>query len=69
MPITLVVEEYCHQCSEFEAEVIKPEIYYTVTRGVVDDHSHGDTKVKCCSRKKCENIKNHLEFNKIIDSL
>lgn len=60
MAIDLTVEEYCSDCYDFEAEVIKPERLLQCT-----DKStlvvQTDTIVRCKYAKRCENLKRYLE--------
>lgn len=55
--IRINVEEYCHQCLDFEADVTKP------VRSVNDDGKHvqTDTIVQCKYRKRCNGIRRFLE--------
>ena len=53
--ITLLVEDYCQHCPDFEADVQKQyfdDFYNTV---------NVDTNIKCIHRNKCAHIKNYLE--------
>ena len=55
--IRINVEEYCHQCLDFEADVTKP--VRTVNDN--DEHIQTDTIVQCKYRKRCEAIKRYLQ--------
>lgn len=56
--IHLEVEDYCHGCSDFEADVRKDSVYSL-------DHCVGtDTTVRCTHRNRCEVIFRHLEKKK-----
>ncbi len=60
MAIDLTVEEYCSDCYDFEAEVIKPERLLRCTAEstlVVQT----DTIVRCKYAKRCENLRRYLE--------
>lgn len=56
--IKLEVEEYCHSCPDFTADVIPPERVYAVDP---DPISYTDTRVRCEYRKRCEAIKRYLD--------
>ena len=55
--IKLEVEEYCHSCLDFEADVKKAER----VRNGHGDMILGDTVVRCAHRNRCLNIKRYLE--------
>lgn len=55
--IKLEVEEYCHSCAGFEADVTGP-ITTVTTDGEL---CFGDTIVRCAYRNRCRNIKRYLE--------
>lgn len=55
--IRIEVEDYCHQCLDFEADVTKPERLYIG----IEDRVLGDTVVHCKYRKRCAAIKRFLE--------
>ena len=56
--IHLEVEDYCHGCSDFEADVRKDSVYSL-------DHCIGtDTTVRCTHRNRCEVIFRRLEKKK-----
>lgn len=51
--IKLDVQEYCHRCSNFEAEVVGgPSVYYS-TDGEVAEIIMADTVIRCTRAKKC----------------
>ena len=56
--IVLNVEEYCHSCQDFTADVIAPTKLYTADN---NNYILGDTIVKCKYRKRCAGIKRYLE--------
>ena len=56
--IKLEVEEYCHGCPDFTADVVSPTRMYA-DRDVSATYS--DTRVRCEYRKRCEAIKRYLE--------
>ena len=49
--ITLKVEDYCHNCPHFEADVYKTDISYDF-----NDYVIHETKVYCKRREACESI-------------
>lgn len=55
--IRVDVEGYCHQCLDFEADVVKP-IRITDAFG---ESLFTDTVVTCVYRKRCAVIKRFLE--------
>lgn len=55
--IKIEVEEYCHSCEGFEADVIGP-----VSEINLDgEYFVGDTIVRCSNHKRCRNITRYLE--------
>lgn len=55
--IRLEVQEYCHDCSDFEPDVENPEkCYYLGSKEFIMT----DTVVRCRYRKRCENLKRYL---------
>ena len=56
--IVINVEEYCHSCQDFTADVIAPAKLY-----ISDSNNYilGDTIVQCKYRKRCAGIKRYLE--------
>ena len=56
--IHLEVEKYCHECSDFEADV-RSESVYSFNRCVGTD-----TTVRCTHRNRCEAIFRYLEREK-----
>ena len=56
--IRLEVEEYCHNCLDFYADVTPPQRVLT-TNG--DEFTFSDTVVRCEHRKRCAGIKRYLE--------
>lgn len=56
--IVINVEEYCHSCQDFTADVIAPAKIYTSDG---NDYILGDTIVQCKYRKRCAGIKRYLE--------
>ena len=61
MAIDLTVEEYCSDCYDFEAEVIKPErrLQRIDENTVVNIQTN--TIVRCKYAKRCENLRRYLE--------
>lgn len=55
--IRLDVQDYCQNCSEFEADAENPKRLFAGLRTI----EITDTIVRCKNRKKCENIKLCLE--------
>lgn len=55
--IKIEVEGYCHNCLDFEPDVIKPDRVYTG----FDEYVWGDTMVRCEYRKRCAAIKRYLD--------
>lgn len=55
--IRIDVEEYCHQCLDFSADVIKPQRVEQIDGKPV----FSDTIVQCVHRKRCAGIKRFLE--------
>ena len=56
--IVINVEEYCHSCLDFTADVIAPTKTYPPGS---NDYILGDTIVQCKYRKRCAGIKRYLE--------
>ena len=56
--IKIEVEDYCHNCLDFQADVTKPERMYHEDIEVVQI---GDTVVRCEYRKRCAGIERHLK--------
>jgi hypothetical protein len=56
--IKLEVEEYCHGCQDFTADVVPPGRLYL---GGDEPAIYSDTRVRCEYRKRCEAIKRYLE--------
>ena len=54
--IKLDVQEYCHGCANFTADVKEPEKYYAG----FDIIEMTDTLVRCEHRKLCENLVRYL---------
>lgn len=61
MAIELVVKDYCGECCEFEADVIKPENRLIRVGDNDTKVIKTDTIVRCKYAKRCENIKRYLE--------
>lgn len=55
--IKLEVEDYCHSCGYFEAEVTGPVTLYRMGE---DDVVFGDTIIRCSYRDRCKNINKFL---------
>lgn len=49
--INLIIEEYCHECPDFEAEVRK-----CVKASTIDGHVAHCTNIFCVHRLKCDHI-------------
>lgn len=56
LTIKLDVQEYCHGCANFTADVKEPEKYYAG----FDIIEMTDTLVRCEHRKLCENLVRYL---------
>ena len=56
--IVLNVEEYCHSCQDFTADVIAPTKLYASDS---NEYVLGDTIVQCKYRKRCAGIKRYSE--------
>ena len=56
--IKVEVEEYCHNCMDFEADVTKPERLYSLSG---DDVVFSDTVIHCKYRKRCAGIIRYLD--------
>lgn len=56
--IRVSVEEYCHQCLDFTADVIPPAKIWSEEE---NDYILGDTIVKCKYGKRCNGIRRFLE--------
>lgn len=67
--IRLDVQEYCHNCLDFEADVQAPEKQYIddLTRFINNMDSNiriSDAIVRCAHRNRCAAIKRYLEKEK-----
>ena len=51
--IRLSVNDYCQDCPEFEAEVLKGRMFYGFTEGA-------DTIIRCKHYIKCQKIEKYL---------
>ena len=56
--IKLDVQEYCHDCDGFEADVEHPQHAYDMHGNPIYS---SDTLVRCGRRKLCKNIERYLE--------
>lgn len=56
--IRLEVEEYCHNCLDFDADVTAPQ-RVRMTDDV--EFVFSDTIVRCAYRKRCAGIRRYLE--------
>lgn len=56
--IKLLIEDYCHECPEFEPVKVGGHAFYNLDGNVV--HLE-DTKVMCEHVDRCNMIKKHLE--------
>ena len=56
--IRINVEEYCHQCLDFNPDVIEPTRGYSVDGKQI---IQTDTIVQCKYRKRCANMIRYLE--------
>lgn len=56
--IELKVEDYCHNCLDFSADVKRPDRLYAADEvcAVI-----GNTIIRCEYAKRCANIKRYLE--------
>lgn len=59
--IKLEVEGYCHQCSDFSSDVVKPEKFF-VAGDLNGGVGQSDTIVRCEHRRRCEAIRRYLEL-------
>ena len=59
--IKLLVEDYCHECSEFEPVKVGGRAYLDIDGNVVYLE---DIKVMCEHDARCHRIKKHLEENR-----
>lgn len=53
--IKLLVEDYCHECRGFEADVKR------TTALCSDGTRYNETTIKCANHKRCEDMKRYLE--------
>lgn len=51
--IKLEVEEYCHECPRFEADVENPMVIYNPFG---EEAFVGDTFIRCINREKCKTL-------------
>lgn len=56
--IKIEVEDYCHECLDFQPDVEKPVVLYSDTDRYV---CIGDTIVRCEYRQRCKAIENHVK--------
>lgn len=56
--IRVDVEDYCHECMDFNPDVISPTKEFCYDKGEV---VLTDTIIKCEYRKRCAGIKRYLE--------
>ena len=61
--IKLDVQEYCHGCANFTADVKEPEKYYAG----FDIIEMTDTLIRCEHRKLCENLVRYLRKHVDLD--
>lgn len=61
--ITLDVEEYCQDCSDFEPEAIK-NILYSDNIYLKNRRQMFDTVVTCKYANRCRSMKNYIEEKK-----
>lgn len=63
--IRLEVQEYCHNCLDFDADVVNPEKTITILHDYygepVEHIDISDTIVRCKYRNRCEAIKRYLK--------
>ena len=63
--IELKVEEYCHDCPDFEADVIKSkesyENRYNPMTMQTEEHVFVRTTVHCAHANRCRAVKRYLE--------
>ena len=55
--IILEVEDYCHECPEFEADVESPTFIFQSYKKVCS----GNTIVRCSNRRKCREIHSYFK--------
>lgn len=55
--IILEVEDYCHECPEFEADVESPTFLYDGNVKICS----GNTIIRCCNRRKCREIHSYFK--------
>lgn len=58
--IRLEAQPYCQECMDFEAEVEKPTVLYTLG----NQRYTSDTVIRCERRRHCEAIRKFLEKQK-----
>ena len=63
--IKLKVEEYCHNCPDFEADVTKTDKVYASNYDWLTDSrvelTRSDTIVTCAHANRCRAVKRYLE--------
>lgn len=64
MAIRVDVRDYCAECCDFEADVMKPERSTLILDGRKTMVMQTDTIVRCKYRNRCEAIKRFLEKQK-----
>lgn len=52
--ISLMVEEYCHCCKDFEPECTKFLFRH-------DENGNPETWVQCTYRERCENMRSYIQ--------
>lgn len=56
--IVLEVEDYCHDCPDFEADVQKADIWAGIDEEI---WNFGDTVIRCEYRERCRSIRRYLK--------
>lgn len=68
--IDLEVQDYCHNCPHFEADVENAEVQTYVMRDLIHlrertvERVEGNTIVRCVNRHKCSSMMKYLEEGK-----
>lgn len=59
--IRVEVHEYCSECSDFDASIIKPEKIEVYGKDGDYEIVKSDTIIRCKHSRRCETIKRYLE--------
>lgn len=60
MAIRVLVSDYCHNCSEFEADVDKQTLYNDLIHKDITSVLN-NTTIRCLHRQRCYEICKHIE--------